>query len=53
MQTLDWLKPENWWYLKLHLNANQSKNGPQADHTLLPEHCELLTVQFQGGLHSL
>ena len=31
------LKPENWWCLKLHLDANLSKNCPWADHTLLLE----------------
>ena len=28
-QILDWLKPEDWWCLKLHLDANQSENCPQ------------------------
>ena len=33
MYTLDWLKPEGWWCLKFHPDANQSKNCAGADHT--------------------
>ena len=32
-QTLDWLKPEGWWCLKLHLDASQSENCAWADPT--------------------
>ena len=47
-QILDWLKPEDWWCLKLHLDANQSENCPRADHALVCENFRLLTLPSNG-----
>ena len=35
--------------LEFHLDANQSKNSPQVDHTLLLEHIKLFTNPSMGG----
>ena len=52
-QTLDWLKPENRWCLKLHPDANQPKNCPQADHALFLEHWKTSHHPLQGGSYNL
>ena len=39
--------------MKLHLDANQSENGPRADHALLLEHYKTPHYPLQGGPYSL
>ena len=50
---LDWLKLENWWFLKLHLYPNQYKNCPWADHALRLEQYKTPHYPLQGGSHGL
>ena len=42
------LKPEDWWCLERHLDANQSENCPWADHALLLENFRPLTIPSNG-----